>query len=290
VQPALLARLGAIETLADFARYPLIHSRTEPWVAWLRRVGGDTTRAETVPLSEDSSATLTAVEQGKGVALARWSLVAADLAAGRLVRPMLRASSSTAPGTWLPRRSISRCPRSCASRLADRMLPGIPAADRRDAARRVSRAFVKEPDGPEAEPELPELAVSPHRNLVTPAGLAQIDAERRRLRELLSAGGPRPITAPRRAMHATCATGTSDARPRKSFRMPRPPLACGSDPGSCYGPRTAAASHFASSARTNRPRQTAASASWRRWPRHARCRGWRHGALGDGEAEIIEIA
>ena len=86
---APLARLGAIETLADFARYPLIHSRTEPWVAWLRRVGGDTTRAETVPLSEDSSATLTAVEQGKGVALARWSLVAADLAAGRLVRPML---------------------------------------------------------------------------------------------------------------------------------------------------------------------------------------------------------
>jgi LysR family glycine cleavage system transcriptional activator len=87
--PALLARLGPIETLADFSRYPLIHSRAEPWVDWLRRVGGDTTRAETVPLAEDSSATLTAVEQGKGVALARWSLVAADLAAGRLVRPML---------------------------------------------------------------------------------------------------------------------------------------------------------------------------------------------------------
>ena len=38
---------------------------------------------------EDASATLAAVEQGKGVALARWSLVAADLAAGRLVRPMM---------------------------------------------------------------------------------------------------------------------------------------------------------------------------------------------------------
>jgi LysR family glycine cleavage system transcriptional activator len=87
--PALLAKLGPIETLADFARYPLLHSRSEPWVDWLRRVGGDTTRAETVPLLEDASATLAAVEQGKGVALARWSLVAADLAAGRLVRPML---------------------------------------------------------------------------------------------------------------------------------------------------------------------------------------------------------
>jgi LysR family glycine cleavage system transcriptional activator len=38
---------------------------------------------------EDSAASLAAVEQGKGIALARWSLVAADIAAGRLARPML---------------------------------------------------------------------------------------------------------------------------------------------------------------------------------------------------------
>jgi LysR family transcriptional regulator, glycine cleavage system transcriptional activator len=87
--PALLARLGPIETLADFSRYPLIHSRSEPWPDWLRRVGGDTTRSDISPLLEDSAAALAAVEQGKGVALARWSLVAADIAAGRLVRPML---------------------------------------------------------------------------------------------------------------------------------------------------------------------------------------------------------
>jgi LysR family glycine cleavage system transcriptional activator len=87
--PALLASLGPIETVADFTRYPLLHSRSEPWVDWLRRVGGDTTRTETLPAPEDASATLAAVEQGKGVALARWSLVAADLAAGRLVRPMM---------------------------------------------------------------------------------------------------------------------------------------------------------------------------------------------------------
>ncbi len=87
--PALLTKLGPIETLNDFARYPLLHSRSEPWADWLRRVGGDTTRAESLPTLEDSAAVLAAVEQGKGVALARWSLVAADLAAGRLVRPML---------------------------------------------------------------------------------------------------------------------------------------------------------------------------------------------------------
>ena len=87
--PALLSKLGPIETLTDFARYPLIHSRTEPWDDWLRRVGGDTTRGDSALQAEDAAATLAAVEQGKGVGLVRWSLVAADLAAGRLVRPML---------------------------------------------------------------------------------------------------------------------------------------------------------------------------------------------------------
>lgn len=38
----------------------------------------------------------------------------------------------------------------------------------------MSRAFVKELDG-EAGEDLPELAISPHRNLVTPSGLAQIE-------------------------------------------------------------------------------------------------------------------
>jgi LysR family glycine cleavage system transcriptional activator len=36
---------------------------------------------------DDSASLLAAAEQGHGLALARWSLVAGDLAAGRLVRP-----------------------------------------------------------------------------------------------------------------------------------------------------------------------------------------------------------
>jgi LysR family glycine cleavage system transcriptional activator len=36
---------------------------------------------------DDSASILTAAEQGHGLALARWSLVAGDLDAGRLVRP-----------------------------------------------------------------------------------------------------------------------------------------------------------------------------------------------------------
>jgi LysR family transcriptional regulator, glycine cleavage system transcriptional activator len=85
--PALFAQLGPIATLGDLNKYPLLHSASEPWVSWLRRVGGDTTRVERGPILDDSASVLAAAEQGHGLALARWSLVAGDLASGRLVRP-----------------------------------------------------------------------------------------------------------------------------------------------------------------------------------------------------------
>ena len=49
----------------------------------------------------------------------------------------------------------------------------------------MSRAFVKETDAVE---ELPEKLVSEHRNLVTPEGLALIEAEVERLQEELAEG------------------------------------------------------------------------------------------------------
>jgi len=49
----------------------------------------------------------------------------------------------------------------------------------------VSRAFVKESDGGEGQ-ELPELLISPHRNLVTPEGLRQIESTVERLQADLS--------------------------------------------------------------------------------------------------------
>jgi LysR family glycine cleavage system transcriptional activator len=85
--PALFAKLGPISTLGDLNKYPLLHSASEPWIDWLRRVGGDTTRVERGPILDDSASVLAAAEQGHGLALARWSLVAGDLASGRLVRP-----------------------------------------------------------------------------------------------------------------------------------------------------------------------------------------------------------
>jgi len=50
----------------------------------------------------------------------------------------------------------------------------------------VSRAFVKEQDD-SVGAELPELALSPHRNLVTPSGLEQIEGTLRRLEGELAA-------------------------------------------------------------------------------------------------------
>jgi LysR family glycine cleavage system transcriptional activator len=85
--PTLFAKLGPITTLGDLNKYPLLHSASEPWIDWLRRVGGDTTRVERGPILDDSASVLAAAEQGHGLVLARWSLVAGDLAAGRLVRP-----------------------------------------------------------------------------------------------------------------------------------------------------------------------------------------------------------
>ncbi|HTE42630.1 MAG TPA: transcriptional regulator GcvA [Steroidobacteraceae bacterium] len=85
--PALVDKVGAIQTVGDFNKYPLLHSPSEPWVDWMRRVGGDTTRLERGPVMDDSVAVLAAAELGQGMALARWSLVAGDLAAGRLTRP-----------------------------------------------------------------------------------------------------------------------------------------------------------------------------------------------------------
>jgi transcription elongation GreA/GreB family factor len=50
----------------------------------------------------------------------------------------------------------------------------------------MSRAFSKESDGQELD-ELPERPVSPHRNLVTPRGLQQIEDAVRELRAAASA-------------------------------------------------------------------------------------------------------
>ena len=55
----------------------------------------------------------------------------------------------------------------------------------------MSRAFVKDHEDDGAGSELPDRLISPHRNLVTPAGLAAIEAELHRLGEEISAARAR---------------------------------------------------------------------------------------------------
>lgn len=63
----------------------------------------------------------------------------------------------------------------------------------------VSRAFVREPDG-DAPPEpLAETPVSPHRNFVTPRGLALLQAELARLDRILAESASEDVEARRHA-------------------------------------------------------------------------------------------
>jgi transcription elongation GreA/GreB family factor len=62
----------------------------------------------------------------------------------------------------------------------------------------MSRAFIKEPDGEDAVAELPDRQISPHPNLVTAEGLAQIEDELARLQRehaAAQAAGDRVATA-----------------------------------------------------------------------------------------------
>lgn len=93
--PALLERGPPLETLADLHRHTLLHvewrhtARLVPdWRSWLDAVGAPTMDTGTGPRFSQQSMALDAAVAGQGVALANELLVAADLSAGRLVRPL----------------------------------------------------------------------------------------------------------------------------------------------------------------------------------------------------------
>ena len=86
--PALLEGEHPLREPGDILHHTLLHddSRTD-WTMWFLAagvVGGDPTRG---PAFTDSSLVLQAAVDGQGVALGRSALAAADLEAGRLVRP-----------------------------------------------------------------------------------------------------------------------------------------------------------------------------------------------------------
>jgi LysR family glycine cleavage system transcriptional activator len=83
----LLREAGPFESAQELIRRPLLFLESEMWEPWFREVGPCERDSRWSKLN-DSISILMAAEQGEGIALSRWSLVARDLEAGRLVRPV----------------------------------------------------------------------------------------------------------------------------------------------------------------------------------------------------------
>ncbi len=90
--PALLEQLGPLECVEELHRYPLLQSEDEPWDSWLATPGGE--QASRGPMFGDAMSIVVAAENGIGLGLTRWSLVAGELESGRLVMPLERVTPS----------------------------------------------------------------------------------------------------------------------------------------------------------------------------------------------------
>ena len=90
--PGLYRKFGALRDANDLRRYPLLHSVSEPWTVWL--FDGRSSEQSGTPrgaVFDASVAVVRMAEQGAGLVLARWSLVADEIASGKLVRASDRA-------------------------------------------------------------------------------------------------------------------------------------------------------------------------------------------------------
>ncbi len=85
--PALLRRHGPVDDPKNLERYTLLHSDSEPWSLWRTRDSAETVNVADVPAAQfdDSTVIVRSAMRGHGLALARWSLVADEVADGTLV-------------------------------------------------------------------------------------------------------------------------------------------------------------------------------------------------------------
>jgi len=83
----LLKKIGPIDSVEELQKHELLFAPSDVWDPWFRK-WGESGRDSRWTLLNDSLSILMAAEQGEGIALSRWSLVARDIAAGRLVRPI----------------------------------------------------------------------------------------------------------------------------------------------------------------------------------------------------------
>jgi len=83
--PEFLEQHGPFGTAEDLGKHNILVVDDEMWKQWVGSLGGAEIQRNW-PALDDSVTLMIMAEQGHGVALARWSVVARDLEAGRLVR------------------------------------------------------------------------------------------------------------------------------------------------------------------------------------------------------------
>ena len=98
--PRLMEGPDAINRPADLARHTLLHDESpekDPscpdWTSWLRARGVEDVDATRGPRFNQAVLVIEAAATGRGVALAKKAIAAADLASGRLVAPFADGST-----------------------------------------------------------------------------------------------------------------------------------------------------------------------------------------------------
>ena len=84
---AYLEQTGPINSLEELQQRAMLFVDGDMWDPWIREMG-EPARDSRWAMLNDSISILMAAEQAEGFALSRWSLVARDIEAGRLVRPI----------------------------------------------------------------------------------------------------------------------------------------------------------------------------------------------------------
>jgi len=83
----LLKKIGPINSTEELRQHDLLFAPSDVWDPWFRQVG-ESSRDSRWTILNDSLSILMAAEQGEAIALTRWTLVARDIQARRLVRPI----------------------------------------------------------------------------------------------------------------------------------------------------------------------------------------------------------
>ncbi len=85
--PAYLERMGRLETPAALRRARLLHTSGSPdWRLWLEKAGFPDVEPDGGEMFDTMDMALRAAERGRGVAIADLTMIADDLALGRLVQ------------------------------------------------------------------------------------------------------------------------------------------------------------------------------------------------------------